>query len=155
MLHIFFVCLFFTISLSTDYSSRGLPLSISWQSYESALDAAKTSGKPTMVVFTKTWCGACKNLKSDLILNEENFRPVSEKFQMVSIEEDNETPTDGKNFNPDGGYIPRVFFLDPQGNIDDTMVGGNANYKHYFASTDALIKAMNQFADKISQNKDL
>jgi protein-disulfide reductase (glutathione) len=142
----FFVfCLFIGISVSVDYGERGLPTSIDWKSYDAALEDSKTNGKPTLVLFTKTWCGACKNLKGDLVKNEASFKTASEKFNMVNIEEDSELPTDNKNFTPDGGYIPRVFFLTPEGNIDDTIVSSNARYKHFFANTDALVEAMNSY----------
>jgi len=132
-----------------DHRARGLPVSINWMGYTKALEVAKTTGKPTLVLFTKTWCGACKNLKSNLLKLEEDFKKASEKFQMVSIEEDSETPTDERNFTPDGGYIPRVFFLDPEGNIDSSITGGNSQYKHFFSSAESLILAMGRFAHTI------
>jgi protein-disulfide reductase (glutathione) len=55
---------------------------------------------------------------------------------MINLE-DNEEPSDPK-FAPDGNYIPRIFFIDPNGNLryDLYNQNGNPSYK-YFYSDDA------------------
>ena len=57
-------------------------------------------------------------------------------------------------FNIDGTYIPRVFFLDPDGKVlsDIANANGNPNYKyyHYQVSTilDAMKKVLHEFPVK-------
>ena len=47
--------------------------------------------------------------------------------------QDDEEPSDSK-FTPDGGYIPRILFLDSNGDVnqDITNVRGNPKYKYYY-----------------------
>lgn len=58
-------------------------------SYSEALELSKQNGKPIVVLFTKPWCGACKNLKSQM-QGAENFFSVAAKYNMVNVEEDSE-----------------------------------------------------------------
>jgi len=46
-------------------------------------------------------------------------------------------------FAPDGGYIPRVLFLSPAGEVlDVTNVEGNARYKYYYGAPSQIVSAM-------------
>ncbi len=64
----------------------------------------------------------------------EKFKELSENFLMVNLE-DNEEPTDPK-FAPDGNYIPRIYFIDPNGNLRYDLLNqlGNPNYKYFYSS---------------------
>lgn len=47
-------------------------------------------------------------------------------------------------FKPDGGYIPRILFLTPQGEVMSEVVhaGGNPKYKYYYAEPRSIVTAM-------------
>ena len=51
----------------------------------------------------------------------------------VTCFQDDEEPQDDK-YAPDGGYIPRVLFLDPKGEVhaDVTNRNGNPKYKYFY-----------------------
>merc|ERR1719272_823968 len=93
---------------------RGWNDEIEWQTMEAAKEAAATSGKPIMVVIHKTWCGACKSLKPKFAASKE-IQKVAEMFEMVNAQDDEEPK--GEEFTPDGGYIPRIMFLTPGGEV--------------------------------------
>lgn len=69
------------------------------------------------------------------------FQLLAADFNLVSIEAEGETPSQA-GFSPDGGYVPRAFFLRPDGSPDYSLVGPNPKYKHFFASPDLLLTAM-------------
>jgi protein-disulfide reductase (glutathione) len=55
---------------------------------------------------------------------------------------DNDEPRDSK-FAPDGGYIPRILFLTPSGEVMDvTNTQGNPRYKYYYSSAEQIVPAM-------------
>ncbi|CAF93073.1 unnamed protein product, partial [Tetraodon nigroviridis] len=51
--------------------------------------------------------------------------------------QDEEEPKDD-SFSPDGGYIPRILFLDPSGKVhpEITNKNGNPNYKYFYSNAD-------------------
>jgi thiol-disulfide isomerase/thioredoxin len=104
-------------------SDRGFNPNIAWtNSLENGLALAKSENKPAFVLIHKTWCGACKRLKSTFEAAEIEHR--SKDFVMINLE-DNEEPT-GELYKPgeqgriaerlvlmvssytDGSYIPRI-----------------------------------------------
>ena len=91
-------------------NSNGFGDQVNWVDYSSALS---DSSRPTMIILHKSWCAACKNLKPKLAENLD-FEELSQKFSMVNAGEDNELHNN-VDLSVDGSYIPRIFFLDPQG----------------------------------------
>uniref|UniRef100_A0A8R1I0U4 Thioredoxin domain-containing protein n=1 Tax=Caenorhabditis japonica TaxID=281687 RepID=A0A8R1I0U4_CAEJA len=96
--------------------SHGYPNAIEWVEFDKAIGIAKDLNKPILFLIHKTWCGACKSLKHELKNSPKTDELIllSRKFVMVNVEDDDE-PEDPK-YAPDGGYIPRIIFLDTDGN---------------------------------------
>jgi len=149
---LFLLSLVVSVLTENVYESRGLPTEVNWMSYTDALAASKENGKPIMVLFTKTWCGACKNLKSDIKNNLESFVEASGKLNVVNIEEESdEVGFNVELYSKEGSYIPRTFFLDTEGNIDETAIGPNEKYKRYFPSVQVLVDTMTKTAEKFTK----
>eukprot|EP00238_Polyblepharides_amylifera_P003843 CAMPEP_0196586890 /NCGR_PEP_ID=MMETSP1081-20130531/55872_1 /TAXON_ID=36882 /ORGANISM="Pyramimonas amylifera, Strain CCMP720" /LENGTH=117 /DNA_ID=CAMNT_0041908909 /DNA_START=256 /DNA_END=609 /DNA_ORIENTATION=+ len=111
------------------------------------------SSKPTMLLISKTWCGACKNLKA--AFNRGNseaheIEKLAQSFNMVNLV-DNEDPKDAK-FSPDGGYIPRILFISKDGTIQDTITNtmGNPKYKYYYSELTQVKGAMRNALRKLA-----
>eukprot|EP01087_Luapelamoeba_hula_P010110 TRINITY_DN265_c0_g1_i1.p1 TRINITY_DN265_c0_g1~~TRINITY_DN265_c0_g1_i1.p1 ORF type:complete len:175 (-),score=31.99 TRINITY_DN265_c0_g1_i1:42-545(-) len=134
--------------------SHGFGDGIAWKSYADAVAYAKDpenkNTKPTLVLLHKTWCGACKRLKPEFAGSKE-IEALSEKFLMVNAEDD-EAPHDNPSFVVDGGYIPRLFFLDPQGELDASLynTAGSPQYKYFYANAGAVVAGMQRALDKYS-----
>merc|ERR1719209_833989 len=78
-----------------------------------------------MVVIHKTWCRACKALKPRFA-NSRDIEQLSNQFVMINVEDDEEPKT--SEYKPDGGYIPRILFLDANGNVMNEVT--NESQRH-------------------------
>jgi len=110
---------------------------------EAAQNKAITQWKPVMLIIHKSWCGACKKLKS-LFANDDEVLEMSENFVMINLGDDKE-PAEEK-FKPDGGYIPRIFFLHPDGSLLTDIINkeGNPKFKYYYYSTESVLDSMDE-----------
>ncbi|XP_033097064.1 thioredoxin domain-containing protein 12-like [Anneissia japonica] len=133
---------------------RGFGESINWKTLDDGLKLSKETDTPLMLIIHKTWCGACKALKPKFADSSE-IAQLSEKFVMVNVEDDEE-PKDSK-YSPDGGYIPRILFLEPNGDVRDDIINtaGNEKYKYYYPNADHVVLAMKNALKKLVLNDEL
>ena len=81
--------------------------------------------KPTLVMFTASWCGPCKYMKES-VMKESNVKKVLDGFNVLLLDVDQ---NDGKFFSerfiPVGykGSIPYFAILDKSGKVIDTLLG--------------------------------
>ncbi|XP_063429707.1 thioredoxin domain-containing protein 12-like [Mytilus trossulus] len=129
-----------TVSIANDLS-RGWNDDVAWVTLEDGIKAAKEQNKPMMLVIHKTWCGACKSLKPQFDSSKE-IAELSKPFVMVNVLDDEEP--EGEKYSPDGGYIPRVLFYDPDGNILDQYKNenGHPDYKYYHFNPTSIAATM-------------
>ncbi|VDI66417.1 protein-disulfide reductase (glutathione) [Mytilus galloprovincialis] len=61
---------------------------------------------------------------------------------MLNADDDEEP--EGEKYSPDGGYIPRVLFYDPDGNILDQYKNenGHPDYKYYHFNPTSIAATM-------------
>jgi len=123
--------------------SNGLGEHIEWLNLQDGLELAKESKKPLMLIIHKSWCGACKAMKPKFVESEE-IEALSKKFVMVNTMDDDEP--EGDIYQPDGGYIPRLLFFDPNGDLLTDIIneGGNPKYKYYYNDADSITRSMNK-----------
>jgi len=131
--------------------SNGLGDHIEWHKLEEGFALSKSERKPLMLIIHKSWCGACKSLKPKFRESKE----VSEKssaFVMVNTMDEDEPV--GDVYTPDGGYIPRILFFDPDGKFLPNVIneGGNDQYKYYYFNDIAIVKSMERVISKFSEN---
>ncbi|KAK9811440.1 hypothetical protein WJX72_003926 [[Myrmecia] bisecta] len=135
-----------TLQAAAEDKSNGFNSNIAWLAPADmrTFDYASNT-KPIVHIFSQPWCGACKRLKEDFTNNGQSVVDASSDFVMVSI--GGETETDqfsGKEYQPDGGYIPRILFAEPNGKLrtDIKNEGGNPQYAYYYTSADNVAQAM-------------
>jgi protein-disulfide reductase (glutathione) len=120
--------------------SNGWNDNIAWVSVGDAAAKAQETGKPIMTVIHKSWCGACKSLKPKFAASTE-IEALSKSFVMVNALDDEEPS--GKEYQPDGGYIPRVIFSDSSGKVRPELhEGANPQYKYYYSEATQIVAAM-------------
>lgn len=98
-----------------------------------------------VLVIVNIFCFEIILTDSDLILNcildlkshlreSIGFKSLSKAFVMVNVE-DNEEPKDEK-YKPDGGYIPRILFMNHLGEVQTQIINENGNPKYKYFYTD-------------------
>ena len=71
------------------YQAANYTPSIPWLSnYETALAESRRTGRPVLVKVGATWCGACKQLKSETLTDAGVIRSISTSFIPVDIDAD-------------------------------------------------------------------
>jgi len=142
----FAVC-YLTVVLSVSFTAEGNDLArgfnddITWVDFENGHKLAKEQNKMIFMLIHKSWCQACKALKPQFATSME-IEKLAPEFVMVNIMDDEE-PKDRK-YQPDGGYIPRILFLSPDGEVKVDLPNPNANpsYKFYYPKPDDIVAAM-------------
>jgi protein-disulfide reductase (glutathione) len=130
--------------------SNGWGEDIAWQPLENGLEEAKAERMPTMLVVHTSWCGKCKALKKSAFADK-TLKELSEEFVMVNVDQD--TEPSARDYAPDGNYIPRIVFLDPDGKLDPELKNPRpSRFKYFYTPQDDLAatmrKALERHADK-------
>ncbi|KAK3705286.1 hypothetical protein QZH41_008172, partial [Actinostola sp. cb2023] len=113
------------------YLCLGFGDHIKWHTYKDGLKVAKESNKSMVLIIHKTTCASCKYIKGQFS-NDKNLGEWSEKFVMVNVKDTNEP--EGKQFQPDGSYVPRILFLgkfmDSNGKVMSEFWNEGTAHKH-------------------------
>ena len=127
---------------SVGSDSNGLGDHLEWHTWATGKSLAQETGKPLMVVLHKSWCPACKSLKPKFAASKA-IEQLSAQFVMVNAKE-GEEPMELSKLDIDGKYIPRVVFLDSQGNVLSGVVNesGNPQYKYYHMNAESIVMSM-------------
>jgi hypothetical protein len=106
---------------------------IAWKSYDDGLAEAKKEKKPVCLVFYTDWCPHCTNYSK--VFHDPKVVEQSKNFVMIRLNKDKNKEISGK-YAPDGEYIPRTFFLSPEGQLDDSVHAPRDKYKYFYSESD-------------------
>lgn len=119
--------------VAKDWNDAQIP----WRSYEAGLAEAKQTHRPVCVVFYAPWCTGCRAY-SKLFFDPKVVKATRD-FVMVRVNRDDAEAL-SKQFDYDGEYIPRTFFLSPEGKVDPEIrrLGQEQAYYYDVERTSAL-----------------
>ncbi|MEX1367921.1 MAG: thioredoxin family protein [Nannocystaceae bacterium] len=120
--------------------ANGFNDAIAWRGLDEGLREAKADHRPLMLVVHASWCGQCKALKPKF--QDARISELSEQFVMVNADQD--LVTQVQSYGPDGIYLPRVLFFDPEtGQPDaDLQNPARSRYHYYYGPRDDLAGMM-------------
>lgn len=118
---------------------------IAWRGLEEGLRESKQTGMPLMLVVHTEWCGNCQRLKSSFAGRQ--LEQLSEQFVMVHVDQDMHPEV--TLYGPDGEYIPRVLFLDSNGNVDQQLQNPKRErHRYFYTPQDDLVATMREALDR-------
>ncbi|KAI5726157.1 hypothetical protein M8J77_024607 [Diaphorina citri] len=149
-----FVLFLSSVSSKQPNYARGFGDHLKWQLLDQGLTAAKESRKPIMAVFHKSWCGACRSL-GPKVANSDKIAELSKHFELINVYDDEE-PDDNKYF-PDGSYIPRILFLDADGEVDRKIYNqkGSKEHKYFYYNAQSIVDSMQHAMQHYQADKEL
>jgi len=91
-----------------------------------------------------------------LVAGSKAMLDLSDKFVMVNAEDD-EAPGDDPSFNIDGGYIPRIIFLDTSGTIRPEFSNKRRGekYQYFYPSSDEILITMDNVLASLEVKQEL
>lgn len=137
VLAVIFTCLS-TLTLAADFSS------IPWKSSIDQADPAK----PSLVLVTKSGCGACVNLKKSFSQSPhsvEELRAMGDHFNLIHLADSDNKPL------PELSYVPHAVFLDKNKAVRKDIFKGNdanAKYKYFPQHINTLLEMAKKAAGK-------
>jgi thiol-disulfide isomerase/thioredoxin len=125
------------------------PSQIDWQPYEAGLAQAKAQKKPVCLVFYTGWCPHCRNYSH--VFDDPRVVTSARDFVMVHLDADANEAVASK-YSPDGAYIPRTFFLAPDGTVDGSIHAPRPSSRFFYDEHDpgSLLAAMDVARKKLS-----
>lgn len=116
-------------------------VAIQWRPWAKALAEAKAHQKPICLVFYTNWCGHCRNYSK--VFHAREVVEASRRFVMVRLNRD-ANPRLSRRFAIDGDYIPRTYFLSPDGVPDPRIHADRDDFKYFYDEDDpaSLLAAM-------------
>jgi thiol-disulfide isomerase/thioredoxin len=125
---------------------------VAWQTYDDGLAASKKENKPVCLVFYTEWCPHCARYSQ--VFHDPKVVERSKSFVMIRLDGDKNREISGK-FAPDGGYIPRTYFLAPAGTLDPSIQAHADPYKYFYNESDpgSLLSGMARAMEKFKAAK--
>jgi thiol-disulfide isomerase/thioredoxin len=120
--------------------------SLAWKPWEEASKQAKASQKPMFLLVYADWCPHCRTLKP--VFQDPEIAKLSEKFVMVRQDADADSPWLAERVGHLGGYVPRIYFLAPDGTVKTEITSGNPKFPYFYTpeGIDALKASMKRAA---------
>lgn len=117
---------------AASHSSLAWGDKIAWRSWEAAQSIARSQSKAMCVVVYAEWCSRCKELAP--VFGRPDVARAAADLVMVRQDQDQAAPWLKEQLGAYGGYVPRVLFLAPDGQVRDDLTSGHPRYPHFYAA---------------------
>jgi len=119
--------------------------SVRWHEFEEGMARARESGRPAVVVFYASWCATCHAFAE--LFSREAVAQAADDVVMVRVDIDVRGDLNTR-LAPDGGYVPRVVPVSPEGTIlaSAAQARGARAYRYFFAPSE-----QERFVDFLSE----
>lgn len=126
------------------------PTEIEWQGYEAGLAKAKAENKPILLVISATWCPHCKSYSH--VFEDARVTKRAKDFVMVRVDADQRMDV-STTFKPDGMYVPRTYFLGPDGTPDYDVRAPRPKFAYFFDEKNpaSILGAMDEAARRFKK----
>lgn len=102
---------------------------VEWTDWETAQNAAKDSGKYTLLVVYSHGCPRCRELAA--AFNDAELGALSKQVSMVRAT-DMEAPKYREIIGKYPSYVPRLFFVSPEGTVREDLVSSHPKYPYFY-----------------------
>jgi thiol:disulfide interchange protein len=106
---------------------------IDWQPYEAGMKRAKAENKPVCLIFYANWCPHCRNYSH--VFEDPRIVERARGFVMIRINSDDDDDL-SRRYSRDGGYVPRTFFLAPDGKVLSDIHAPRPQYVYFYDEHD-------------------
>ena len=122
---------------------------IDWQTYEAGLAQAKAQNKPVCLVLYTHWCPHCKNFSR--VFEDAKIVEKARSFVMVHMNAEEHREIANK-YAVDGTYIPRTYFLGPDGAVADVQAP-RPKFKYFYDENNpaSLLAGMDEALKKFTR----
>ena len=103
---------------------------IQWMSWHDGLQKATAEKKGIGLLIYADWCPHCRELQP-VFRDAETVR-ASRGIVMIRQNADESPPWLRERFGPYGTYVPRLFFLHPDGTLATEIQSGNSRYPYFY-----------------------
>ena len=123
---------------------------IEWYNYQTGLEHAKATNKPICLVISAVWCPHCKNYSR--VFENNDIVEAAKGFVMIRIDADKESDI-ARKYAKDGGYVPRTYFLNPDGTADLSIRAENPKFGYFYHEQNpaSLLGGMRAAKTKLSR----
>jgi hypothetical protein len=117
-------CLLFDPPILADWNDGA----IAWQPFEAGLEQARRERRPVLLlVYTQ---GCTHSPEYSRLFHRPEVVDASRRLVMIRVDAD-AFPAIDRRFMPDGPYVPRTFFLDPDGRLALALHGEDPTYRYF------------------------
>lgn len=119
---------------------------VTFTTWEAGQQKAKAENKPIMLVVYADWCPRCRELAPALQTAE--MAALADKVVMVKQDSDARPAWLAPITQQYGGYVPRIFLMQPDGSVREDLTSGHPRYPYFYTprNADTLVKNLKTLA---------